>query len=572
MRGGRNHVPRVMLLTIVLSVLTSSSICLGESLRQRIDKLAVAGKSGPQAPRSSDAEFLRRVFLDLAGTIPSSVETRRFLSDKSTGKRAKLVDRLLASRDYPRRMQELFSVMLLERRAGKTIADEKWEKYLHESFAQNKPIDQLVRELLSADGTDPGTRPAMKFFLARSASNHKSLALDVSRLFLGRNLECAQCHDHPTIKDYKQADLFGLVAYLNRSYLYRDKKTKESFFAEMGIGKPAEFTSVFTTQSGKTGPRLPGRPEIKVPVFVKGKELKAKAADGKPPLPKFPLRTRLAGDMTHPQNAAFKTNIANRLWAMMMGRGLVHPLDMHHSQNPPSHPQLLKLLADELARGKFDVKAFLRELALSETYQRSSSAGSAVSGKPIPANSFGVAQLKSLSAEQLVWSVLQATGNLKAVLATPADKKATAKYRPDKGYKIPAVNRDNVFKLFRSAFAGQAGDEVGTAGSLGEDLVLDAGGVQQPFDVIDALAFVARRVGGVETHQPLGQSDGVEVCGIGRRGGRHVRCSQRSLGRSAAIRRSGRRRSPGLGPGPSPHLSLGPAGILPPRERGVWPI
>jgi len=416
-----------------------------------------AAHDGAKAARSSDAKFLRRIWLDLAGIIPTSDDARKFLADKSPSKREKLIDRLLAGPDYPRRMQEAFTVMLLERRVGKTIADEHWEKYLQESFAQNKPLDQLVRELLGADGTDAKSRPAMKFFLARSATNHQRLALDVSRLLLGRNIECAQCHDHPTIDDYRQADLFGLVAFLNRSYLYKDKKTMETFFAEKGVGELVEFTSVFTAETGKTGPRLPGRPEIKVPAFEKGQELKTKAVEGKPPVPKFPLRARLASEMTHPQHLAFKMNLANRLWAMMMGRGLVHPLDMHHSQNPPSHPQLMEDLANELGVMKFDLKAFLRELSLSETYQRSSDAGSALDAKKVPLKSYAVANLKALSAEQLAWSVLRATGNLAAVLATPADKKATAKYRPDKGYKIPAVNRDNVFKLFRSVYAGQPG-------------------------------------------------------------------------------------------------------------------
>ena len=123
-------------------------------------------------------------------------------------------------------MQQAFAVMLLERRAGKTIDDQAWEEYLRQSFEANKPLDQLIRELLSADGTDPATRPAMKFFLARSASDHKLLSRDVSRLLLGRNLECAQCHDHPSIKDYKQSEFYGLVAFLQDSYLYQDKKRR----------------------------------------------------------------------------------------------------------------------------------------------------------------------------------------------------------------------------------------------------------------------------------------------------------------------------------------------------------
>jgi hypothetical protein len=147
--------------------------------------------------------------------------------------------------------------------------------------------------------------------------------------------------------------------------------------------------------------------------------------------------------------------MAHRLWAMMMGRGLVHPLDMLHPDNPPSHPELLESLTDELLARKFDVKAILRELALSQTYQRSSHLGEGVD--QVPAQSFAVYNMKSVSAEQLTLSLLRATGNLEHILAQPADKKATAKYRPDKGKPIPSVNFDNVLKLFRSVYAGQPG-------------------------------------------------------------------------------------------------------------------
>jgi hypothetical protein len=446
---------RGLLVCLTLVCWISGPVEAADPLHRRIDSLIAAAHKGPVAPRSSDAEFLRRVSLDFTGLIPTSKEARAFLVDPSPDKRKKLIDRLLSGTDYPQRMQYAFSTMLLERRPGKTIAMEEWNAYLQLSFKSNKPLDQLVRELVSANGTDPATRPAMKFLLARSATNHRLLARDVSRLLLGRNLECAQCHDHPTIDDYKQSDFFGLVAFLDRSYLYRDKKTKEPFFVEKGIGPDVEFTSVFTTQTDTTGPKLLGRKPLDVPKFEKGQELNNPAAEGKPPIPKFPLRPHLAEQLTDAGNKEFSRNMANRLWALMMGRALVHPLDMQHSQNKPSHPKLLTLLADELVAGKFDMKRMLREIALSETYQRSSLLGDGADD--IPVTSYAAFPMKPLSAEQLTFSVLQATGRKQEVLAVPADKAATAKYRPDKGKPIPAVNLDNVLKLFRSVYAAQPG-------------------------------------------------------------------------------------------------------------------
>jgi hypothetical protein len=269
-------------------------------------------------------------------------------------------------------------------------------------------------------------------------------------------MECAQCHDHPSIKDYKQADFYGLVAFMNRSYLHQDAKTKKSFFTEKGIAEELTFSSVFTGESGTATPHLPGIQAIEVPKFEKGMELAEEASEGKPPLPKFPLRPKLAEGLTSAENAAFRQNAANRLWAMMMGRGLVHPMDMHHSANPPSHPELLALLGDQFAAMKYDIKSFLRELALSETYQRSSQLPEGT--EDLPVASFAVANSKSLSPEQLVFSVLRTTGHLERVLAQPPTPDETNKYRPDKGKPIPSENLDNVLKLFQSVYAAQPGE------------------------------------------------------------------------------------------------------------------
>ncbi len=432
------------------------SVDAAEPLHRQIDAIVNGAIDGPVAGRSSDADFLRRARLDLAGVIPTAADAQDFLADDSADKRQKLIDRLLASDDHPQRMQFAFTVMLLERRTGTTVPMPDWNEYLRASFAANKPLDQLVRELVSADGTDSATRPAMKFLLSRSATNHRLLARDVSRLLLGRNLECAQCHDHPTIKGYHQSDFYGIVAFLNRSYLYQDKKTKESFFVEKGIGEPIEFTSVFTSKSSQSGPRLPGGDPLEVPVFEPGEELAKAAEEGQPPLPKFPLRPRLAEQLTSPGNSDFARNLANRLWALMMGRGLVHPLDMRHENNRPSHPELLDVLSNELVASGYDARYFLREIALSETWQRSTRLGDgADSTRP---ESYAVANLRALSAEQIALSMMRATGSLNQVLATPADLAATKKYRPDKGRPIPAPNLDNVLKLFRSVYAGQPGE------------------------------------------------------------------------------------------------------------------
>src|SRR5262249_26271534 len=152
---------------------------------------------------AEDAEFLRRVTLDLTGTIPTSAEARAFLADKAADRRVALIDRLLASPERARHMAHVFDAMLMERRVAKQVPAAQWHEYLRSSFAVNKAWDVLAKELLTGDGSDAKTRPALRFLLDRDGEPHL-ITRDVSRLMLGMNLQCAQCHDHPRIEDWKQ--------------------------------------------------------------------------------------------------------------------------------------------------------------------------------------------------------------------------------------------------------------------------------------------------------------------------------------------------------------------------------
>jgi hypothetical protein len=265
-----------------------------------------------------------------------------------------------------------------------------------------------VREILSSDGADNKTRPAAKFSLEREAEPNL-LTRDISRLLLGTNLQCCQCHDHPRIDDYKQAHYYGIFAFLNRSSLVVDQKLKMAVLSEKADGE-VTFQSVFDPAkvTKSTGPRLPEGQPLKEPAVEKGKEYVVAPAPKARSVPRFSRRALLGPSLARADNEQFKRNIANRLWALMMGRGLVHPLDLDHGANPPSHPELLKLLADDIAARKFDMRGFLRELALSQTYQRSSEQSSDAK-EPEPA-SYTVALLKPLTPEQLAWSLMQATG------------------------------------------------------------------------------------------------------------------------------------------------------------------
>jgi hypothetical protein len=386
-------------------------------LHEKIDRAIEAKLEGRQAALSTDAEFLRRICLDLNGIIPTADEARAFLDDPSPYKRERLIDRLLASPGYARRMQTVFDAMLMERRPDVSVPGPQWREYLRTSFAENKPYNQLAAEILSADGADPEHRPAAKFYLDRLAEPNL-LTRDVGRLFLGVDFQCNQCHDHPLIGDYKQSHYFGLYAFFNRTSLFGAVKSN-AVLAEKADGE-VTFTSVFNkNRTHSTGPRVLDAPALEEPKFPPGQEylVSPTKANNVRSVPRYSRLAQLAPQLTTGANLEFNRNIVNRLWALMMGRGIVHPVDLHHGENPPSHPELLALLADAFVTLHFDTKAFLRALALSRTYQRSSEPPPGSSAEVTDPSRFAVAALKPLSAEQMAWSTMQGVGLVAAARA-----------------------------------------------------------------------------------------------------------------------------------------------------------
>ena len=234
------------LLTAVVFLAVPGAASADESLSARIDKYIADGQGEQKkhaAPHARDEEFVRRIYLDLIGAPPTVAELNDFLADSAQDKREKLIDKLLAAPGYARRMAWHFDVMLMERRSDSKVPRAAWEEYLRSVFAENKPYDVLVRELLSSDGADPKTRPAAKFFLDRDFETNL-VTRDIGRIFLGRNVQCAQCHDHPQIDDYKQSEYYGIQAFLNRSFLFPNANVPTAVIAEKADGE-ANFTSVF---------------------------------------------------------------------------------------------------------------------------------------------------------------------------------------------------------------------------------------------------------------------------------------------------------------------------------------
>ncbi|MEI6770807.1 MAG: DUF1553 domain-containing protein [Planctomycetota bacterium] len=401
---------RSMPLWFLLILMLSHTNAAELSLSGKIDALIDAKITGKVVSKQSDDhEFVRRVYLDFAGRIPNIAEVDSFVANKTVDKRKLLIAQLISSPAYSKTMANTFHIHFMERLGDNT----EWMKYLEDSFKKNKGWNVMAKEILRGINSKEDLKGANFFFSKRLENygqnpvDYSALTRDVGRLFLGKDFRCAECHDHLFIDEYKQADFKGLFAFFQNTYL---ADAKAGVVGEKLTAKKVEFMSVFKKEKKETAPKIPGMAEVAIPEFKKGEEFLVPADPKKKILgvPKFSPLEKLSEQLPSSENADFSKNIVNRIWFMMMGRGLVHPLDLHHAGNPPSHPELLSLLAKEFSAHQFDIKWFLTEIANTKVYQRSSK----VEMGKTPENPalFATAIEKRLSAEQLLASILVATG------------------------------------------------------------------------------------------------------------------------------------------------------------------
>jgi hypothetical protein len=342
------------------------------------------------SPRADDAEFLRRVYLDLTGRIPTAEKAAAFLDDRDPGKRAKLIDELLASPDYGRHQADIWQALLLPRTSdNRRVQFPPMAAWLEEQFNRNRPWDALVRDLVTASGKQD-ENGAVTYFLANPTVD--KITDSVTKLFLGVQLQCAQCHNHP-FTSWKQTEYWGMAAFFLKVRPDIPRPPMQLNGASAGV------TEVANLPRGKRF-GLPESAKIVPPKFLGGGQPAVETGE--------PLRPVLAAWLVSPENPYFSRAMVNRTWAQLFGRGIVHPVDDMSDANPPSHPQLLTDLAEQFAAGGFDVKYLTRAICNSKAYQRTS--------RPSGSNAEAASELlarmpvKVLTPEQLFDSLTRVLG------------------------------------------------------------------------------------------------------------------------------------------------------------------
>ena len=362
-------------------------------------------KTKGEAPNAlaSDEQFVRRVYLDLVGRIPTREETMYFLADTGSSKRAKVIDTLVSSEGFVSRMFDYFGDMLRitdDANKAKYFTYEEWFK---DQLRHNRPWDQMVKTMMTADGKllDNG---ATGYLLRDKGMRLDNLSLTLST-FLGANVSCAQCHDHP-FADWTQKQFFEMAAFFGSTETYEKNNGKGMFRSLQGeltqqemqrVRRMMQVNGMAVTDTGKN--------DLKLPEDYKYKDSKP----GDPVAPKLiawskadanlpsyktvaaalqktknseNVRDTFANWLTSPDNPRFSMTIANRMWKLIFGIGVKEPVTDLDDPNASNNPMLLYHLSKEMVRLKFDIRAFMRLLCNTQAYQREAITKQVTPGEP----------------------------------------------------------------------------------------------------------------------------------------------------------------------------------------------
>lgn len=407
-------------LFVALAGLTPESVRAENiNLRDVIDHEIKASwekeKLAPPA-RSSDAVFLRRVYLDLVGMVPSYEEAIAFFNDSNPRKRELLIDKLLADPRFFSNQATAWDLVLLGRSPQGIQPQQRnaFRKWLSTQFEKNEPFDRIVHKLLTAEEENS------QLYYAQFRGSADDTTTSVMRVFLGIQLQCAKCHDHP-FDSWTQRDYYGMTGFFVRTLVVEvagSNNDKKFVVGEKSTGDVTFTGSLTGLKAGATPMKTPNaKAEPVKPKFLGGTELQEpdlpkdfqepKLKDKElPPKPLFSRREKVIEWITAKDNPYLAKAAVNRIWAQFMGRGFVHPVDDFNSSNDPSLPKLLKSLEQSFVAHQYDVKWLIREIVSSQAYQ-AADVGPSEDAMP---KFYERARVRPLSVEELLASLHVATG------------------------------------------------------------------------------------------------------------------------------------------------------------------
>lgn len=435
------------LLLLSLAVLDRSAVCVAQSSEaaktsslaketststdeqviayiNRIIKQGWADNGVTPSPPATDSEWVRRLYLDLFGRVPSVDEANEYLSMRGSDRKAKLVDKLLYSdshaEDYARNWMTIWTNILIGRTGGNDnrsmVSRSGMQQYLRRAFLRNKPYDEMVFDLVSAQGHNtPGEKDyngAVNFLLDNLQENATPATAKTARIFLGMQVQCTQCHNHP-FNDWKQDSFWGFNAFFRQTRATRtgerrerDARLEDRDFAGED-NDPAKAAIFYELRNGLL--------KVAYPTFVDGTPIDANGH-----VSQVNRRTELARLIR--SSPYMGQAIANRMWGHFFGYGFTKPVDDMGPHNPPTHPELIERLGRDVASHGYDLKQLTRWIVLSEPYALSSrmnlrNKDHTVSGKekfkddPLMGDKplFSHFYLRQMQAEQLYESLLVAT-------------------------------------------------------------------------------------------------------------------------------------------------------------------
>jgi hypothetical protein len=412
----------------------------------------------PASPVCDDAEFIRRLSLDIRGRVPPAERVAAFLADADPEKRRKLIDEFLADPAYG----EHFATVWYHRMAKPDMDNlglltTTFRDWLAEQFNAGRGWDRIARDILTAEG-DRDENPATVFWLAQVEGNQQrevapnKATAAVAKLFLGVRLECCECHDHP-FDSLKQTDFWGVAAFFTATHAESANKKD----AKAGTTPSVREGATRAKAKRKAGPKASAPAGSIVIPDSKGKTVQARflLGDALKAAGQTKLRPAFTAWLTAPKNPYFAPAAVNKLWANFFGRGLVDPIDDIRPGNESTHPDLLKALAAEFVAAGFDQRHLIRCVCNSQAYQRTS--------QPLPGNKadeelYSHMRLKVMTADVLFDSLRVVLDHDPA--PRPARGKGAAKL----------YGKADAREEFRRFFHAEADDDAGIVEEYGHGI------------------------------------------------------------------------------------------------------